>query len=178
MGEDTDDEKKQFEEEKAKTEALAKLMKEVLDDRIEKCVITNRMVDSPCSLVTGEYGWSANMERIMRAQALRDNSQMGYMSSKKTLELNPTNAIIKSLVSKIDSAEGTRTVKDLIFLLFDTALLTSGFSLDEPVTFSNRIHRLIKLGLSIEDDDDVDDDDDIEDLPPLEGDDDDESTME
>jgi len=163
--EDTDDEKKQFEEEKAKTEALAKLMKEVLDDRIEKCVITNRMVDSPCSLVTGEYGWSANMERIMKAQALRDNSQMGYMSSKKTLEINPFNAIIQSLRAKAESEESNKTVKDLIFLLFDTALLTSGFTLDEPTQFAGRIHRLIKLGLSI--DDDGDDDLDLEDLPDL-----------
>jgi len=163
--EDSDDEKKQFEEEKAKTEALAKLMKEVLDDRIEKCVITNRMVDSPCSLVTGEYGWSANMERIMKAQALRDNSQMGYMSSKKTLEINPFNAIIQSLRAKAESEESNKTVKDLIFLLFDTALLTSGFTLDEPTQFAGRIHRLIKLGLSI--DDDGDDDLDLEDLPDL-----------
>lgn len=163
--EDSDDEKKQFEEEKAKTEALAKLMKEVLDDRIEKCVITNRMVDSPCSLVTGEYGWSANMERIMKAQALRDNSQMGYMSSKKTLEINPFNAIIQSLRTKAESEESNKTVKDLIFLLFDTALLTSGFTLDEPTQFAGRIHRLIKLGLSI--DDDGDDDLDLEDLPDL-----------
>lgn len=164
--EDSEDEKKVFEEAKAATEPLCKLMKEVLDDKVEKVVVSNRMVDSPCSLVTGEYGWSANMERIMRAQALRDNSQMGYMSSKKTLELNPTNPIIKSLVSKIDSAEGTRTVKDLIFLLFDTALLTSGFSLDEPVTFASRIHRLIKLGLSI-DDDEGDELGDLDDLPDL-----------
>eukprot|EP00932_Pfiesteria_piscicida_P007527 SRR837773.17653.p1 GENE.SRR837773.17653~~SRR837773.17653.p1 ORF type:complete len:732 (-),score=407.40 SRR837773.17653:85-2214(-) len=161
-----EDEKKQFEEDKAKAEPLCTLMKEVLDDKVEKVVVSNRMVDSPCSLVTGEYGWSANMERIMRAQALRDNSQMGYMSSKKTLELNPSNAIIKALASKIGSAEGTRTVKDLIFLLFDTALLTSGFTLDEPVQFASRIHRLISLGLSLE----VDESDDLEgldDLPEL-----------
>mmetsp|Transcript_2493 Transcript_2493/g.3662 ORF Transcript_2493/g.3662 Transcript_2493/m.3662 type:complete len:713 (+) Transcript_2493:59-2197(+) len=164
---DDEEEKKKFEEEKAKTEALCKLMKEVLDDKVEKVVVSNRMVDSPCSLVTGEYGWSANMERIMRAQALRDNSQMGYMSSKKTLELNPYNSIIQSLRQKAEADSGDKTVKDLIFLLFDTSLLTSGFSLDEPTTFANRIHRLIKLGLSIEDDDDQDLVNDLDDLPPL-----------
>merc|ERR1719324_1752638 len=94
---ETEDEKKAFEEEKAKTEGLCKLMKEVLDDKVDKVVVSNRIVDSPCVLVTGEYGWSANMERIMKAQALRDSSQSSYMSSKKTMEINPDNSIMQNL---------------------------------------------------------------------------------
>jgi len=169
--EKTEDEKKEFEEKKAACENLCKLMKEVLGDKAEKVVVSDRLSSSPCCLVTGEYGWSANMERIMKAQALKDSSMSGYMASKKTMEVNPLHPIIDALRARADEDKNDKTVKDLIWLLFDTSLLTSGFTLDEPVTFAGRIHRMIKLGLSIDDtaeEDDADEDDD--DLPPLEDD--------
>merc|ERR1711912_131848 len=166
----TEDEKKEFEEKKAACENLCKLMKEVLGDKAEKVVVSDRLASSPCCLVTGEYGWSANMERIMKAQALKDSSMSGYMASKKTMEVNPTHPIIDALRNRAEEDKNDKTVKDLIWLLFDTSLLTSGFNLEEPTTFAGRIHRMIKLGLSIDEDDAAEDEDEDDDLPPLEDD--------
>jgi molecular chaperone HtpG len=160
---ETEEEKKQKEEIKAKFEPLCKLMKDVLGDKVEKVLVSQRIDESPCVLVTGEHGWTANMERIMKAQALRDSSMTSYMISKKTMEINPQNPIVEELRKKCEQDQSDKTVKDLIWLLFDTALLTSGFSLDEPSTFAGRIHRMIKLGLSIYEGDAKEDDD----LPPL-----------
>ena len=160
---ETEDEKKKKEEEKAKFENLCKLMKDILGDKVEKVVLGSRMDESPCVLVTSEFGWSASMERIMKAQALRDSSTSNYMVSKKTLELNAQHQIVAELRNKAEVDQSDKTVKDLVWLMYETALLTSGFSLEEPQNFASRIHRMIKLGLSIFEDDKAEDDD----LPPL-----------
>ncbi|XP_050094065.1 heat shock protein 83 [Anopheles aquasalis] len=145
-------EKKKREEDKAKFENLCKVMKSVLESKVEKVVVSNRLVDSPCCIVTSQYGWSANMERIMKAQALRDSSAMGYMAGKKHLEINPDHAIIETLRQRAEADKNDKAVKDLVILLFETALLSSGFSLDEPGTHAARIYRMVKLGLGIDDD--------------------------
>ncbi|KAJ0471246.1 putative Heat shock protein Hsp90 family [Helianthus annuus] len=150
LEDETEEEKKKREEKKKSFENLCKTIKDILGDKVEKVVVSDRIVDSPCCLVTGEYGWTANMERIMKAQALRDSSMGAYMSSKKTMEINPDNPIMEELRKRAEADKNDKSVKDLVLLLFETALLTSGFSLEDPNTFGGRIHRMLKLGLSID----------------------------
>jgi len=172
-------EKKKLEEDKAKYENLCKVMKDILDKKVEKVVVSARLVSSPCCIVTSQYGWSANMERIMKAQALRDNSTMGYMAAKKHLEVNPDHRIMEALKKKVDADKNDKSVKDLVMLLFETALLSSGFSLEDPGVHGSRIHRMIKLGLGIDDDGEPDvAETATEEMPPLEGEDEDASRME
>lgn len=147
-----DEEKKKKEEDKAKFEGLCKVMKSVLDSKVEKVIVSHRLVDSPCCIVTSQYGWSANMERIMKAQALRDTSTFGYMAAKKHLEVNPDHPIVETLRQKADADKNDKAVKDLVILLYETALLSSGFSLTEPQVHATRIYRMIKLGLGIDED--------------------------
>ncbi|VAI33584.1 unnamed protein product [Triticum turgidum subsp. durum] len=141
---ESEDEKKKQEELKEKFEGLCKVIKEVLGDKVEKVIVSDRVVDSPCCLVTG------------------------YMSSKKTMEINPENAIMDELRKRADADKNDKSVKDLVMLLFETSLLTSGFSLEDPNTFGTRIHRMLKLGLSIDEDDEAPEND--TDMPPLEDD--------
>ncbi|KAI1237593.1 hypothetical protein IHE44_0013675 [Lamprotornis superbus] len=170
-----EEEKKKQEEKKAKFENLCKIMKDILEKKVEKVVVSNRLVTSPCCIVTSTYGWTANMERIMKAQALRDNSTMGYMAAKKHLEINPDHSIIETLRQKAEADKNDKSVKDLVILLYETALLSSGFSLEDPQTHANRIYRMIKLGLGIDEDDTAAEEASpavTEEMPPLEGDDD------
>merc|ERR1712026_420336 len=176
-----EDEKKKQEEDKAKFEGLRKVMKDILDKKVEKVVVSNRLVNSPCCIVTSQYGWTANMERIMKAQALRDTSTMGYMAAKKHLEINPDHSIIETLRAKADADKNDKAVKDLCMLLYETALLASGFGLEDPQVHAGRIYRMVKLGLGL--DEDIDTGDvaeidnlDVDDMPPLEGDDDEDAS--
>ncbi|NP_001036876.1 heat shock protein 83 [Bombyx mandarina] len=174
-----EEEKKKREEDKVKFEGLCKVMKNILDNKVEKVVVSNRLVESPCCIVTAQYGWSANMERIMKAQALRDTSTMGYMAAKKHLEINPDHSIVETLRQKAEADKNDKAVKDLVILLYETALLSSGFTLDEPQVHASRIYRMIKLGLGIDEDEPIQVEEPASgDVPPLEGDADDASRME
>merc|ERR1712142_595364 len=163
-----EEEKKKKDADKEKFEPLCKLMKDILDKKVEKVTVSTRLVSSPCCIVTSQYGWTANMERIVKAQALRDTSTMGYMAAKKHLEINPDHSIIDNLRSRAEADKNDKSVKDLVMLLFETSLLSSGFSLEDPMVHAVRIHRMIKLGLGIDDDSDEEAVADDMDMPPLE----------
>jgi molecular chaperone HtpG len=150
-----EEEKKKHEQDVEKYETLCKVMKDILDKKVEKVLVSNRLVSSPCCIVTSQYGWSATMERIMKAQALRDTSTMGYMAAKKHLEINPDHSIIKTLKAKVDQDKNDKSVKDLVTLLYETSLLASGFTLELPQQHADRIFRMIKLGLGIDEEDPV-----------------------
>merc|ERR1711921_20917 len=174
-----EDEKKRRGELKTLFEGLCKVILEILDKRVEKVIVSTRLVSSPCCIVTSQYGWTANMERIMKAQALRDTSPLGYMAAKKQFEINPDHSIMETLRKKADADKNDKSVKDLVMLLFETSLLSSGFTLEDPAVHARRIHRMIKLGLGIDEDDETDtavvEDSD---MPPLEGESEDASRME
>merc|ERR1712179_182873 len=177
-----EDEKKRREELKTLFEGLCKIILDILDKRVEKVIVSNRLVSSPCCIVTSQYGWTANMERIMKAQALRDSSTLGYMAAKKQLEINPEHSIVENLRQKADADKNDKSVKDLVMLLYETALLASGFGLEDPQIHAGRIYRMVKLGLGLDEDADAEVADDVaaadDDMPPLEGDDEDASRME
>merc|ERR1712098_908750 len=172
-----EEEKEKHENDMKKFEGLCKVMKDILD-KVEKVVVSSRLVTSPCCIVTSQYGWTANMERIMKAQALRDTSTMDYVAAKKHLEINPDHSIIENLRQRAEADKNDKSVKDLVMLLFETGLLSSGFSLEDPQIHAQRIHRMIKLGLGIDEEDAEVEDAVDEDMPPLEGDAEDASRME
>ena len=141
LGDEDEAEKAKRAELAEEFKTLTTWMKECLGDQVEKVEVSNRLTDTPCVLVTSKFGWSANMERIMKAQAMGDNRAQDYMKGKKTMEINPSSPVIAQLRKQKDADESL--AKDNCQLLFDTALLTSGFTVDSPAEFAARVFKLM-----------------------------------
>lgn len=162
--EQTEDERKIAEESKASLDKLTSVIKDILGESVNKVVVSNRLEISPCVLVTTEYGHTANMERILKSQTLGTNTPMG--NTLKIMEINPTHRIINAI--KVRMEDNSNSIKDLVWLLYDTALITSGFSLNEPNKFGNRIHKLIELGLDLHEQEESQAVSEVDEMPELE----------
>merc|ERR1711937_123622 len=146
---------------------LTEWMKGIYGDKVEKIAVSNRVVDTPCLLVTSQYGYSANMERIMQSQAFADTKRSQYLVSKKTMEINPRHPIIIELQKRATENPSDDDTKDLAEILYDTALLNSGFQMEDAKSFARRMYKLFQAGLSLDTLDlmpeiDVPDDSDVE----------------
>jgi len=122
----------------------------MLKDQIEKVVVSNRLTTSPCAIVTGTYGYTANMQRLMKAQALNDQSRYSFMSAKKTLEINPYHPIVATLKQKVADAPEDEATKDLATVLYETALISAGFNVDETASYASRVHNMLKASLNLD----------------------------
>ncbi len=153
MLETTDEELTSFTERVKQLEPLCKKIKDLLGASVEKVTVSPRLVTTPCVLVTSTYGWTANMERLVKAQALTDHStqvQSQFMAAKKTLEINPNHPVVNKLETMCEDSEQSGHFSNITHLMFDTAQISSGFTLNEPAKYANHINRLIALGLDIE----------------------------
>jgi heat shock protein beta len=129
---------------------LTKYLKELFTGKVGKVSVSQRVEATPCVIVTGAYGNTANMERIMRAQTFADPSAMQQMSASRTLELNPRHPIIIELNQLVESNPDDESTKDLAWLMYDTALLASGFNQQDTELFSARMHRTIAKSLNLD----------------------------
>lgn len=149
---ETEDEKKERDELEGSFKGLCDFVKETLGEKVSKVSVSNRIVDSSCVLSSSNQGWSANMERIMKAQALHDDTMSKYMKSQRIFEINPNSQTIKSLKIRFDKDKSDSTIKDLIWLLYESAVIGSGFTLENPMNFTKRLNKIINLGLGVDDD--------------------------
>jgi len=145
-------EKKMREKAKESLKDLIEWYKKILGERVEKIIISNRLTNSPMAVVTGTYGYTANMERLMKAQALNDPSRYSFMASKKTVEINPYHPVILKLKEKSAENAEDDDVKDIALMLYDSALVSAGFDIDDQTNFQLRMLKNIKGGLNVADD--------------------------
>jgi len=150
FGDEEDVDKKRDELYTENFKGLTEWMKKIYGEKVEKIAVSNRVVDTPCLLVTSQYGYSANMERIMQSQAFADNKRTSYLVSKKTMEINPRHPIIIELKKRAEESPDNEDTKDLAHLMYDTALLNSGFQMEDATGFASRMYKLFKAGLSLD----------------------------
>ena len=160
FGDDTEAAKARLKKIKEEFKDFTKWWKEILpSEEVEAVKISNRLVTTPCSVVTSKYGWSANMERIMKAQALSDDGRMAYMRGRKTLEINPGHPIIKALKEKSEDDAGDEDTKRTALIMYETALLESGFMFEEPKGFAGRLFDMVRRDLGVQADAEVEEPD-------------------
>ncbi|XP_028761874.1 heat shock protein 90-5, chloroplastic [Neltuma alba] len=126
---------------------LCDWMKQQLGDKVAKVQVSKRLSSSPCVLVSGKFGWSANMERLMKAQALGDTASLEFMRGRRILEVNPDHPIVKDLNAACKNAPDSSDAKRAVELLYETALISSGFSPDSPAELGNKIYEMMALAL-------------------------------
>jgi len=147
---DESSDKKRLDLYKEKYQPLTGFLKKLYESKISKVVVSPRVETTPCILVTSQYGNSANMERIMRSQAFSDPSKQSYMASQKTMELNPRHPLIAGMLARFEAEPESEALKDTAWLLYDTALLQSGFQMDAVDEFASRMYRTMKGSLGID----------------------------
>lgn len=150
---DSETAKQRKEELEKEYEPLLTWLKDsALPDKIEKAIISDRLTKSPCALVASSYGWSGNMERIMKSQAYqkaKDSSQDYYSGQKKTMEINPRHPLVKELRNRVETDSDDQTTRDLAVVLFETATLRSGYVLQDTSGFADRIERMLRLSVDV-----------------------------
>ena len=134
---------------KKEFKGLTVALKVLLADKVEKVTVSSRLETTPCVLTTSQFGYSANMERIIKAQAFGNKENAAAMISKKTMEINPRHPIISALAARL-SANPEDDVADIAHLLYEAALLNSGFSLDDTRAFASRVTRMVGAAMKLD----------------------------
>merc|ERR1712156_195947 len=161
---ETEEEKKKFTKIKDMYKPLTDWWKEKLTDltekgamkdagvKVEKVEISKRLTESPVVVVTSQFGYSAQQERVMKAQAFQNKDQLSMMSGRKTLEVNPNHPVVIDLLSKIKENKEDSAAKDTAQVLFQTALIESGYELSDASALVNRVYRLMSKELGVDPD--------------------------
>merc|ERR1712117_357224 len=175
---DTEAAKERREAVKEKFDTLTKwLGEDALKDHILRAEVSERLVDSPCALITSKFGWTGNMQKIIQSQTHSKSQDMQrdyYLNQKKTLEINPRHPLIKELLRRVEDNPADETAKEMALMMFNTATLRSGYMLKDTVAFANHIENIMRTQLGVDKDEQVDEEEEIVDEEPPEDDEDEE----